>query len=89
MVFVKNVKKIQFQLQSFQIFIDVQTVDMIPNNILMDEYDICPCQNQIKNIYNSMARKFKDFVERPKPKKRPGIHKKRRNKQEKRQQKNR
>jgi len=36
-----------------------------------------------------MARKFKDFVERPKPKKRPGIHKKRRNKSEKRQQKNR
>ena len=32
-----------------------------------------------------MARKFKDFVERTKPRKRPGVHKKSRNKQEKRQ----
>ena len=31
-----------------------------------------------------MARKFKDFVERPKPKKRPGRHKKRINKNQKR-----
>jgi hypothetical protein len=31
-----------------------------------------------------MARKFKDFVERPKPKKRPGRHKKNLNKNEKR-----
>ena len=31
-----------------------------------------------------MARKFKDFVERPKPKKRPRVHKKNKNKQEKR-----
>ena len=31
-----------------------------------------------------MARKFKDFVERPKPKKRPRVHKKSKNKQEKR-----
>ena len=31
-----------------------------------------------------MARKFKDFVERSKPKKRPGVHKKRKNKNEKR-----
>jgi hypothetical protein len=31
-----------------------------------------------------MARKFKDFVERPKPRKRPGRHKKRLNKNEKR-----
>jgi hypothetical protein len=30
-----------------------------------------------------MARKFKDFVERPKPRKRPGVHKKRRNKPKK------
>ena len=36
-----------------------------------------------------MAKKFKDFVQRAKPKKRPGVHKKRRNKSEKRQQKNR
>jgi hypothetical protein len=36
-----------------------------------------------------MAKKFKDFVPRPKPRKRPGVHKKSRNKQEKRQQKNR
>ena len=36
-----------------------------------------------------MARKFKDFVARPKPRKRPGVHKKSRNKHEKRQQKNR
>jgi hypothetical protein len=31
-----------------------------------------------------MARKFKDFVQRPKPKKRPRVHKKNKNKQEKR-----
>ena len=31
-----------------------------------------------------MARRFKDFVERPKPKKRPRVHKKNKNKQEKR-----
>ena len=31
-----------------------------------------------------MARKFKDFVERPKPKKRPGRHKKNLSKSEKR-----
>ena len=31
-----------------------------------------------------MARKFKDFVPRPKPKKRPRVHKKNINKQEKR-----
>ncbi len=31
-----------------------------------------------------MARKFKDFVPRPKPKKRPKVHKKNKNKQEKR-----
>ena len=31
-----------------------------------------------------MARKFKDFVERAKPRKRPGRHKKRLNKNEKR-----
>jgi len=31
-----------------------------------------------------MARKFKDFVERDKPRKRPGRHKKRLNKNEKR-----
>lgn len=31
-----------------------------------------------------MARKFKDFFERPKPKKRPGRHKKRLNKNQKR-----
>ena len=31
-----------------------------------------------------MARKFKDFVERPKPKKRPRINKKNKNKSEKR-----
>ena len=31
-----------------------------------------------------MAKKFKDFVQRPKPKKRPGVHKKRKNKNEKR-----
>jgi hypothetical protein len=31
-----------------------------------------------------MARKFKAFVERPKPRKRPGVHKKRKNKNEKR-----
>ena len=31
-----------------------------------------------------MARKFKDFVHRPKPKKRPRVHKKNKNKQEKR-----
>jgi len=34
-----------------------------------------------------MARRFKDFVERPKPKKRPRVHKKRLNKSEKRMQK--
>ena len=33
--------------------------------------------------------KFVHFVPRPKPRKRPGVHKKRRNKSEKRQQKNR
>ena len=32
---------------------------------------------------------FKNFTPRPKPPKRPGVHKKRRNKSEKRQQKNR
>ena len=31
-----------------------------------------------------MARKFKDFVPRPKPKKRPRVHKKNKNKPEKR-----
>ena len=31
-----------------------------------------------------MARKFKDFVPRPKPNKRPRVHKKNKNKQEKR-----
>ena len=31
-----------------------------------------------------MARRFKDFVERPKPKKRPRVHKKNKNKSEKR-----
>ena len=31
-----------------------------------------------------MAKKFKAYVERPKPKKRPRIHKKNKNKQEKR-----
>ena len=31
-----------------------------------------------------MARKFKDFVPRPKPKKRPRVHKKNKIKQEKR-----
>ncbi len=31
-----------------------------------------------------MARKFKTFVPRPKPRKRPGVHKKRKNKHEKR-----
>jgi len=31
-----------------------------------------------------MAKKFKDFVARPKPRKRPGKHKKRMNKNEKR-----
>ena len=31
-----------------------------------------------------MARKFKDFVPRPKPKNRPRVHKKNKNKQEKR-----
>ena len=34
-----------------------------------------------------MARKFKSFEERPKPKKRPRVHKKNKNKQEKRMQK--
>ena len=34
-----------------------------------------------------MARKFKAYIERPKPKKRPRIHKKNKNKQEKRMQK--
>jgi|TARA_B100000519_G_scaffold133805_1_gene115615 hypothetical protein len=34
-----------------------------------------------------MARKFKAYVERPKPKKRPRVHKKNKNKQEKRMQK--
>ena len=34
-----------------------------------------------------MALKFKAFVERPKPKKRPRVHKKNKNKQEKRMQK--
>ena len=34
-----------------------------------------------------MAKKFKAFIERPKPRKRPGRHKKNRNKHEKRQQK--
>jgi len=33
--------------------------------------------------------KFVHFVPRPKPRKRPGVHKKRRNKSEKLQQKNR
>ena len=33
--------------------------------------------------------KFKDFIPRPKPRKRPGRHKKNLNKHEKRQQKNR
>jgi hypothetical protein len=33
--------------------------------------------------------KFKDFIPRPKPRKRPGRHKKSLNKSEKRQQKNR
>jgi len=37
-----------------------------------------------------MAKKnFKEFVERPKPRKRPGRHKKNLNKHEKRQKKNR
>ena len=31
-----------------------------------------------------MAKKFKDFIARAKPKKRPGVHKKRKNKNEKR-----
>tara|TARA_R100001082_G_scaffold77664_1_gene45470 strand:+ start:306 stop:431 length:126 start_codon:yes stop_codon:yes gene_type:complete len=31
-----------------------------------------------------MAKKFKAYVERPKPKKRPRVHKKNKNKQEKR-----
>lgn len=31
-----------------------------------------------------MAKKFKDFIPRPKPRKRPGRHKKRMNKNEKR-----
>tara|TARA_R100001443_G_scaffold967_1_gene3790 strand:- start:482 stop:607 length:126 start_codon:yes stop_codon:yes gene_type:complete len=31
-----------------------------------------------------MAKKFKAYVERPKPKKRPRLHKKNKNKQEKR-----
>ena len=35
-----------------------------------------------------MAKKFKDFVVRDKPRKRPGVHKKSRNKKEKLQQKN-
>ena len=35
-----------------------------------------------------MAKKFKDFVARAKPKKRPGVHKKSRNKKEKLNQKN-
>ena len=34
-----------------------------------------------------MAKKFKAYVERPKPKKRPRLHKKNKNKQEKRMQK--
>tara|TARA_B100000963_G_scaffold250606_1_gene219551 strand:- start:1026 stop:1151 length:126 start_codon:yes stop_codon:yes gene_type:complete len=34
-----------------------------------------------------MARKFKAYVERPKPKKRPRVHKKNKNKSEKRLQK--
>jgi len=34
-----------------------------------------------------MARKFKAYIERPKPKKRPRVHKKNKNKQEKRMQK--
>ena len=34
-----------------------------------------------------MARKFKAYVESPKPKKRPRVHKKNKNKQEKRMQK--
>jgi|TARA_R100001163_G_scaffold57748_1_gene45763 hypothetical protein len=34
-----------------------------------------------------MAKKFKAYVERPKPKKRPRVHKKNKNKQEKRMQK--
>ena len=34
-----------------------------------------------------MAKKFKAYVERPKPKKRPRVHKKNKNKQEKRIQK--
>ena len=35
-----------------------------------------------------MARKFKAFVERDQPRKRPGVHKKSKNKSEKLQQKN-
>ena len=35
-----------------------------------------------------MARKFKAYVERPKPKKRPRVHKKNKNKSEKRMFKN-
>ena len=31
-------------------FIDAPTVVMIPNSILMDEYDICHYQNLIENI---------------------------------------
>ena len=31
-----------------------------------------------------MAKKFKAYIERPKPKKRPRVHKKNKNKQEKR-----
>ena len=34
-----------------------------------------------------MARKFKDFIVRDQPKKRPGVHKKSQNKSEKKQQK--
>ncbi len=34
-----------------------------------------------------MAKKFKAYIERPKPKKRPRVHKKNKNKQEKRMQK--
>ena len=39
------------------------------------------------SINTSMARKFKQFVERPKPRKRPGRHTKRLNKHKKRQMK--
>ena len=39
----------------------------------------------IRTILKKMAKqKFKEFTPRPKPKKRPGVHKKRKNKSEKR-----